>query len=58
MSWRPMSWLVARILRWLYRRDYVSEAERRSLDRDMEQDAGADDDALTVALSHPPEDRR
>jgi len=56
MRWRPMSWLVARILRWLYRRDYVSEATRRSLDRDMEQDAGADDDALTVALSHPPEE--
>ena len=48
--------LLARILRWLRRRDYVSEATRRSLDREMEQDAGADDDALVVALSHPPEE--
>jgi len=50
-----MSWLDL-ILRWLYRRDYVSEATRRSLDHYLEQDAGADDDALTVALSRPPEE--
>ena len=53
MRWRPMSWLVARILRWLYRRDYVSEATRHELER--RDEAGSDDDALVIQLSRPPE---